>query len=111
MVTRLVSNWPLPKVEVSTVSVTIRIPTVLRAHTGGEAIVSFSGNTIGEVLSAAVAAHPGLSGQVIGEDGNFHKFVNVYVNDDDVRYLEGTATPVADGDEITILPAVAGGAH
>ena len=91
--------------------VEVRIPTVLRAHTGGEAIVSFDGATIGEVLAAAVAAHPGLAGQVLAEDGAQHKFVNIYLNDDDVRYLDGLGTAVADGDEITILPAVAGGAR
>ena len=91
--------------------VQVRIPTVLRAHTGGEAVVSFDGGTIGEVLGAAVAAHPGLSGQVLSEDGGQHKFVNIYLNDDDVRYLDGLGTSVADGDEITILPAVAGGAR
>lgn len=91
--------------------VKVRIPTVLRAHTGGEAIVSFDGATIGEVLAAAVAAHPGLDGQVLSEDGGQHKFVNIYLNDDDVRYLDGLGTAVADGDEITILPAVAGGAR
>ena len=69
--------------------VQVRIPTVLRAHTGGEAVVSFDGGTIGEVLGAAVAAHPGLSGQVLSEDGGQHKFVNIYLNDDDVRYLDG----------------------
>jgi molybdopterin converting factor small subunit len=91
-------------------TVSIRIPTVLRPQTGGAASVSFDGSTIGEVLAAMVAAHPGLAGQVFSADGSLHKFVNIYVNDDDVRYTGGLETPVADGDEVTILPAVAGGA-
>ena len=91
-------------------TVSSRIPTVLRPQTGGSASVAFDGATIGEVLGAMVAAHPGLAGQVFSADGSLHKFVNIYVNDDDVRYTGGLETPVADGDEVTILPAVAGGA-
>ncbi len=68
-----------------------------------------AGSTIGEVLTALVSSHPGMSGQVLTEDGSLHRFVNVYVNDDDVRYLSQLDTPVKDGDEISILPAVAGG--
>jgi molybdopterin synthase sulfur carrier subunit len=91
-------------------TVSIRIPTVLRPQTGGLALVAFEGSTIGEVLNQMVAAHPGLAGQVFTADGSLHKFVNIYVNDDDVRYTGGLETPVASGDEVTILPAVAGGA-
>jgi molybdopterin converting factor small subunit len=72
--------------------------------------VSASGATIGEVLTSLVGTYPGLAGQVLTEEGGLHKFVNVYVNDDDVRYLEQLETPVAEGDTISILPAVAGGA-
>jgi MoaD family protein len=90
-------------------SVAVRLPNVLRAHAGGAAVVELEGSTIGEVLGTLVASHPGLSGQVVGEDGSLNKFVNIYVNDDDVRYLQQLDTPVADGDEISILPAVAGG--
>ncbi len=90
-------------------SVAVRLPTVLRAHAGGQAVVEINGSTIGEVLTTLVEQHPGLSGQVIGEDGTLNKFVNIYVNDDDVRYLQQLDTPVKDGDEISILPAVAGG--
>ncbi len=90
--------------------VEVRIPTVLRPQTGGAAIVSYSGTTIGEVLHAMVAEHPGLQGQVFGPEGQLHRFVNIYVNDDDVRYTGGLNTPVADGDQVSILPAVAGGA-
>jgi molybdopterin converting factor small subunit len=67
------------------------------------------GSTIGEVLGALLEAYPAMSGNVIGEDGSLHKFVNVYVNDDDVRYLQLLDTPVKDGDEVSIIPAVAGG--
>jgi molybdopterin converting factor small subunit len=67
------------------------------------------GGTVGEVLAKLVAEHPGLTGQVVQADGSLHKFVNIYVDDDDVRYLEGLDTPVPDGAEVSILPAVAGG--
>jgi molybdopterin converting factor small subunit len=71
--------------------------------------VTLDGATIGEVLAKLVAEYPAMAGQVVQADGSLHKFVNIYVNDDDVRYLEGVDTPVADGAEISILPAVAGG--
>ena len=89
--------------------VDVRLPTVLRAHAGGASTVAVEGSTIGEVLRGLVARYPGLAGQVLNDDGTLHKFVNVYVNDDDVRYLSQLDTPVKDGDEISILPAVAGG--
>jgi MoaD family protein len=87
----------------------VNLPTVLRPHAGGVKVVSADGSTVGEVLTAIVAEYPGLAGQVIDENGALHKFVNVYVNDDDVRYLSALDTPVKDADEISILPAVAGG--
>jgi len=71
--------------------------------------VSVDGATVGEVLNALVAAHPGITEQVLNPDGSLHRFVNIYVNDDDVRYLSALDTPVKDGDEVSILPAVAGG--
>jgi len=71
--------------------------------------VTANGATIGEVLADLVATYPAMAGQVLTDDGSLHRFVNVYVNDDDVRYLDQLATSVADGDEISILPAVAGG--
>ncbi len=91
-------------------SVAVRLPTVLRPHAGGQAVLDVEGSTIGEVIASMVATYPGLSGQVISDDGELNKFVNIYVNDDDVRYLDKLETAVADGDEISILPAVAGGA-
>jgi molybdopterin converting factor small subunit len=92
------------------VPVNVNLPTVLRPHAGGVKTVTAEGSTVGEVLNSLVGEYPGLSGQVIGEDGSLHKFVNVYLNDDDVRYLSALDTPVADTDDISILPAVAGGA-
>ena len=91
------------------VAVEVRLPTVLRSQAGGSSVVSVDGATIGEVLSKLVAEYPGMAGQVLTDEGALHKFVNIYVNDDDVRYLQGLDTPVADGAEVSILPAVAGG--
>ncbi len=90
-------------------AVEVRLPTVLRSHAGGAAAVSVEGTTIGEVLSKLVAEYPGMVGQVLSDEGSLHKFVNVYVDDDDVRYLQGLETPVPAGAEVSILPAVAGG--
>ena len=90
-------------------AVEVRLPTVLRSHAGGAAAVRVDGSTIGEVLSKLVAEYPGMAGQVLTDEGSLHKFVNIYVDDDDVRYLQGLETPVADGAEVSILPAVAGG--
>jgi molybdopterin converting factor small subunit len=71
--------------------------------------VSATGGTIGEVLNDLVASYPGMAGQVLTEDGALHRFVNVYVDDDDVRYLQQLDTKVSDGSTVSILPAVAGG--
>jgi molybdopterin converting factor small subunit len=89
--------------------VTVRLPTVLRPHAGGQSTVTATGSTIGEVLTDVVATYPGMAGQVLTDDGTLHRFVNVYVDDDDVRYLEQLDTKVADGATVSILPAVAGG--
>jgi len=91
------------------VAVEVRLPTVLRAHAGGRSVVTVEGATIGDVLRTLVAEYPGMAGQVLTDDGGLHRFVNVYLNDDDVRYLEKLDTKVSDGDTISILPAVAGG--
>jgi molybdopterin synthase sulfur carrier subunit len=90
-------------------AVDVRLPTVLRPHAGGLSTVSANGATIGEVLNDLVSRYPGMAGQVLTEDGALHRFVNVYVDDDDVRYLEQLDTKVADGATVSILPAVAGG--
>jgi MoaD family protein len=91
------------------VAVEVRLPTVLRSAAGGSATVTAEGSTIGEVLQNLVAAYPAMAGQVLDDHGALHRFVNVYVNDDDVRYLDRLDTKVADGDTVSILPAVAGG--
>ncbi len=90
-------------------AVQIRIPTVLRPDAGGNATVSVEGATVGELFEKLGVDYPGLAGKLITDDGQLHKFVNVYVNDDDVRYLDKLNTKVTDADEISILPAVAGG--
>ena len=87
----------------------VRLPTLLRIHADGAASVTAEGGTVGELFAAVTAAHPGLAGQLIDDTGALHKFVNVYVNDDDIRYLDKLATPVTDRDVVSILPAVAGG--
>ena len=91
-------------------AVTVLLPTLLRTHADGASSVSAEGATVGEVFDGLIARYPGMADNLVGEDGKLHKFVNVYRNDDDIRYLEQLATPVADGDEISILPAGAGGA-
>ena len=91
-------------------SVEVRLPNLLRAVVNGAGAVDVEGETVGEILQVLVSSHPGLAGQVLTDDGSLHRFVNVYLNDDDVRYLDGLVTKVAAGDVITILPAVAGGA-
>ena len=88
---------------------TIRIPAVLRPAVGGRTQVPASGTTVGEALQALVNENPAVREQVFNADGSLHRFLNVYVNDDDVRYTGGLDTPVAETDEITLLPAVAGG--
>jgi len=91
------------------VPVDVRLPTVLRPHAGGQSTVSANGSTIGEVLGDLVRNYPGMAGQVLTDDGTLHRFVNVYVDDDDVRYLEQLDTKVPHGATVSILPAVAGG--
>ncbi len=88
----------------------VRIPPVLRANVGGAKQVDVTGATVGELLDGLVAAHPGLRDQLYGPDGELNRFVNVYLDGQDVRYLDGVATPVDPRDELVILPAMAGGA-
>jgi molybdopterin synthase sulfur carrier subunit len=90
-------------------AVEVRLPTLLRPHADGASSVTAEGGTVGEVFADLVARHPGLAGQLTDESGGLHKFVNVYRNDDDIRYLDHLDTKVTDGDTISILPAVAGG--
>jgi molybdopterin synthase sulfur carrier subunit len=88
----------------------IRIPPVLRPSVGGEREVDADGATVGEVLEGLATAHPDTRGQLFGDDGALNRYVNVYLNDEDVRVLDGLTTPVGAGDSLVILPAMAGGA-
>ncbi|MFL6240188.1 MAG: MoaD/ThiS family protein [Actinomycetes bacterium] len=90
-------------------SVTVRIPTILRQLTGGAAEVSADGATLADVLSDVDSSHPGVAGRVLDDDGKIRRFVNVYVGDEDVRFADGLATATPDGVTISIIPAVAGG--
>lgn len=89
--------------------VSVRIPTTLRTLTAGVSSVQVDGSTVGEVIAALDAAHPGFHDRLIDDSGALRRFVNVFVSDDDVRFLDGLATPVPDGAEVSIIPAVAGG--
>ena len=90
-------------------SVTVKLPTILRKHAGGEAKVDADGATVRDVLADLEGKYPGITKNVLAEDGGLHRFINVYLNDEDVRYLGSLETPVNDGDTVSILPAVAGG--
>lgn len=88
---------------------TVRIPTQLRSLTGDRAEVEVAGATVGEVLGALDAAHPGFGERLFDDQGALRRFVNVFVDDEDLRFLEGLATPVTDRSVVSIVPAVAGG--
>jgi sulfur-carrier protein len=88
---------------------TVKIPPVLRPRTGGADEVAAAGETVGEVLSALSAAHPDTRDQLFGADGELNRYLNVYLNDEDVRVLDGLETPVSESDTVVILPAMAGG--
>lgn len=90
-------------------SVTVRIPTPLRKLTGGADEVSVEGDTVGAVIDNLEAAHAGLKARLCDDSGEIRRFVNVYLNDEDVRFLQGSDTAVKDGDEVSIVPAIAGG--
>lgn len=90
-------------------AVTVRIPTTMRPIAGGSSSVQVEGATLAEVLSNLDASHPGFRDRLFDEDGSLRKFVNVFVADDDVRYLDGVDTKVPDGETVSIIPAVAGG--
>lgn len=90
-------------------SVEVRVPTVLRTHTGGVKTVAAEGTTVRELVADLESRHPGLGAALLDEEGRLRTFIQTYVNDEDVRFLGGIETPLADGDEVTILPAVAGG--
>jgi sulfur-carrier protein len=92
-------------------TVSVSIPTILRTHTGGEKRVSARGNTLGAVISDLESHYSGISERLIdpSSPGRLHRFVNIYVNDEDVRFSGGLSTEISEGDTVTILPAVAGG--
>lgn len=89
-------------------AINVSIPTILRSHTDGQKSVQASGDTVAEVINDLDTKHNGLKDRLVKE-GNLHRFVNVYVNDEDVRFVGGLEASVSDGDSVTILPAVAGG--
>ena len=90
-------------------SVRVKLPTILRKHSGGNALVDADGATLRDLLADLESKYPGITKNIVSEDGGLHRFVNVYVNDEDVRYLGSLETAVKEGDTVSILPAVAGG--
>ncbi|MCM2420026.1 MoaD/ThiS family protein [Streptomyces sp. SID13666] len=90
-------------------SASVRIPTILRTYTGGQSEVPAEGSTLSEILESLEKNHTGISARVLDDTGKLRRFVNVYVNDDDVRFSEGLQTSVPDGANVSIIPAVAGG--
>jgi sulfur-carrier protein len=92
-------------------AIEVRIPTILRTYTDGAKQVEGSGGSLTALLDDLESRHSGLRGRLVTGEGALHRFVNVYVNDEDVRFLGGLETPLKDGDSVTVLPAVAGGAR
>lgn len=90
-------------------AVTVRVPTTLRPLSGGTKLVEVAAGSLSEVIASLESAHSGFADRLLDADGELHKFVNVFVDDDDVRYLDGLDTVVADGITVSIIPAVAGG--
>ncbi|MFJ5922904.1 ubiquitin-like small modifier protein 1 [Kitasatospora sp. NPDC092948] len=90
-------------------SATVRIPTILRTYTGGSAEVTAEGATLSAVVADLEANHPGIAARLLDDTGKLRRFVNVYVNDDDVRFADGLETEIKDGASVSIIPAVAGG--
>ncbi len=90
-------------------SVSVRVPTILRTYTGGESEVTASGATLADVLDDLDASYAGIKGRILDDNGELRRFVNVYVGNDDVRFLDNLATPTPEGTQISVIPAVAGG--
>jgi molybdopterin converting factor small subunit len=90
-------------------SINVRVPTILRTYTGGESEVTAEGGTLAEVLDSLDGSYPGIKGRIVDEQGSLRRFVNVYVGNDDVRFLDGLGTTVTDGSQVSVIPAVAGG--
>jgi MoaD family protein len=91
-------------------SIEVRVPTILRTYTGGEKSVAAAGDSISDLLTDLDSRYPGFRGRLVTAEGGLHRFVNVYINDEDVRFLGALDAKLNDGDTVTILPAVAGGA-
>lgn len=89
--------------------ITVRIPTPLRTVTGGKSEVQVEGSTIAEMIEKLAEAHPGIKERLYDEHGEIRRFINIYVNEEDIRFLTGKDTPLKDGDEVSIIPAIAGG--
>ena len=87
----------------------VRIPTPLRPMTGRKSEVEIAGNTVSEIIDNLGSAHPGIKERVYDEQGEVRRFINIYVNEEDIRFLTGKDTPLKDGDEVSIIPAIAGG--
>ena len=100
---------PTDPVRFRLMAVTVRIPTTLRPLSGGAKQVEVASGPLSEVIAGLEAAHPGFADRLLDDEGGLRKFVNVFVDDDDVRYLDGLTTEVADGITVSIIPAVAGG--
>jgi sulfur-carrier protein len=90
-------------------SVTVRVPTILRQYTGGAAEVTVEGETLADVVESLEVAHPGIRARVLDDEGRLRRFVNVYVGDEDVRFASGLQTPTPEGSTVSVIPAVAGG--
>jgi len=90
-------------------SVSVRIPTILRSYTNGESEVHADGGTVAEVLESLDTSYPGIKGRILDDEGSIRRFVNVYVGNDDVRFLEALDTSTPEGAQISVIPAVAGG--
>jgi molybdopterin synthase sulfur carrier subunit len=90
-------------------TVSVRIPTILRSYTGGSAVVSTGPGTVRDVIAGLDADYPGISGRLLDDAGQLRRFVNVYVGDEDVRLAQGLDTPVPEGGQVSVIPAVAGG--
>jgi molybdopterin converting factor small subunit len=90
-------------------AIEVSIPTILRTYTGGQKSVEGAGDTLADLFADLDARHPGIRGRLVDDGGALRRFVNVYLNDEDVRFLSGIETKLTDGDKVTILPAVAGG--
>jgi molybdopterin synthase sulfur carrier subunit len=92
-------------------TVSVRIPTILRSYTDGASEVPAAGGTLAEVLDDLDAQHPGIKGRILDDQGAIRRFVNVYVGNDDVRFLQALDTPVSEGAQVSVIPAVAGGSR